>query len=166
MQLVTFSTFCTLFVSLFSAMFLVNGLPLVAPQKGHASVINIVYPHNGTLWHVGQKHNVTWYGSVFLVSDWMDQIYGMIYHRNVTSQHVTTLKADIFLKHGNATIKRRSLSNSFCIAVYSVYAQQPLLHPMSTFSARRHRSRFPPFLVAMTIISSVRTSCTASRPTY
>ena len=42
---------------------LVLGAAIAAPQleKRDVFVPPVLYPHNGTVWTIGQRHNVTWY---------------------------------------------------------------------------------------------------------
>ncbi len=60
MHLATSSSFLTLFVALFSAMFLVNAAPVELKDKEVYSP-QVLYPKNGTVWKSNDKHNVTWY---------------------------------------------------------------------------------------------------------
>ena len=40
---------------------LVLGAPLESVEKRDVFVPPVLYPHAGTVWYSGQRHNVTWY---------------------------------------------------------------------------------------------------------
>ncbi|KZP01954.1 hypothetical protein FIBSPDRAFT_880668, partial [Athelia psychrophila] len=59
MQFTTTSLFA-LFFALFSALSLTSAAPL-SLDKRDVYAPPVTYPHTGTVWKVGAKHNVTWY---------------------------------------------------------------------------------------------------------
>lgn len=32
----------------------------------------VLYPHNGTVWHSGQQHNITWFVRLYFLSKFMN----------------------------------------------------------------------------------------------
>jgi hypothetical protein len=52
------STFTLYFLALFAIFSLVSAAP--APVKRDVFVPPVLYPRNGTVWRVGERHNVTW----------------------------------------------------------------------------------------------------------
>lgn len=53
--------FMSLFQTIFIFICLVNALPLTHDLvKRDVYVPPVLYPRNGTVWSVGQRHNVTW----------------------------------------------------------------------------------------------------------
>lgn len=54
------SSLFTLFFALLSAFSLVSATPLT-PEDRVVFAPHVTYPHTGTVWKVGQRHNVTWF---------------------------------------------------------------------------------------------------------
>jgi hypothetical protein len=52
--------FAFAFSALMSAAALVAATPLALHEKRDVFVPPVLYPHAGTVWFVGQTHNVTW----------------------------------------------------------------------------------------------------------
>ncbi|KIJ62574.1 hypothetical protein HYDPIDRAFT_30179 [Hydnomerulius pinastri MD-312] len=73
--------FTTLFITFMSLFALVASLPLSARlQARDVFVPPVLYPHAGTVWYVGQYHNVTWETKDAPVN--ITNSKGMIYLRN------------------------------------------------------------------------------------
>lgn len=53
------SPFTTVFIALFSLLSLVASAPLL--RQRDVFVPPVLYPHAGTVWKIGARHNVTWY---------------------------------------------------------------------------------------------------------
>ncbi|KDR80957.1 hypothetical protein GALMADRAFT_241511 [Galerina marginata CBS 339.88] len=60
MKFTSFTTFASLLVSAFSV---ISASPVADPtvlEKRDVFVPPVLYPHAGTVWTIGQRHNVTW----------------------------------------------------------------------------------------------------------
>ncbi|KAI0723815.1 hypothetical protein C8T65DRAFT_627520 [Cerioporus squamosus] len=57
----TLSKCLFLLIAAFAVFFqIAAGLPVAALEKKDVYVPPVLYPHSGTVWYKGQRHNVTW----------------------------------------------------------------------------------------------------------
>jgi hypothetical protein len=59
MKFTSFTTFTTLLLAAFSSV-TVSASPVATLEKRDVFTPPVLYPHNGTVWKIGQHHNVTW----------------------------------------------------------------------------------------------------------
>ncbi|KZP20308.1 hypothetical protein FIBSPDRAFT_861835 [Athelia psychrophila] len=93
MQFSTTSLFA-LFFALFSALSLTSAAPL-SLDKRDVYDPPVTYPHSGTVWKVGAKHNVTW-------------------NTSNPPKQITNTIGQIYLRHGDST-QPTALASGFSI---------------------------------------------------
>ncbi|KAF7973330.1 hypothetical protein HWV62_15587 [Athelia sp. TMB] len=84
---------CLALFSLLSMISLVAALPL---DRRDVYAPHVLYPHNGTVWQMGSRHNVTW---------------------DTTSppSQITNPNGQIYLRRGDTTILKTPLASNFSI---------------------------------------------------
>ncbi|KAI0062229.1 hypothetical protein BV25DRAFT_660585 [Artomyces pyxidatus] len=110
-----FNVSATFFFTLAATLFsLAAASPLAVLQKRDVYVPPVLYPHAGTVWKVGEQHNVTW---------------------NNTSPpaEITNPKGQIYLRKGDSTLMNMTLASKFNLADGRTEVTVPDLTPGSDY---------------------------------
>ncbi|KAF7967345.1 hypothetical protein HWV62_34681 [Athelia sp. TMB] len=107
----------SLFFALFSSLSLVSAAPLVLDTRDVYSP-PVTYPHSGTVWKVGERHNVTWNTSnpPKQITDKTGQIY--LHHGDSWFPTALASGFDILEGHHEITVPKVPAGSDYQIVLF------------------------------------------------
>ncbi|KAI1791750.1 hypothetical protein LXA43DRAFT_1010342 [Ganoderma leucocontextum] len=114
--------------------------PRAAEEKRDVYVPPVLYPHNGTVWTIGQRHNVTWYVVCLparsMIGDWPFHSFFLCRDVSDPPVNITNSRGLILLRKGNLATPL-ILQNGFDILLGRIEITVPWVVDGSDYSIVR-----------------------------